>query len=134
MDTGIAAKIASGESEEGGCRLKPPFLQMNECSGELNQALVEESVRFMPPRQPYFLQNFVCFKKKLLVETIEKGQIMRVQFLAAKPLNYPRDFFVFLAHGFTLKGERETPKRFVEADSLPGVRLTPRAKSLTWAI
>src|SRR5437660_10795931 len=110
MDRRITNKVSVGEPQEGGRRREAASLKMNECSGELNQAPVERPLRFVPLWKPKLLQDFVRLEKELLVETFEKAQVMRIQILAVEPLDYRRDFFVLLAHEFTLKPEPEIPK------------------------
>ena len=54
------------------------FLQMDEGSGELNQALVEIPRGLPPDRQPEIFEDFMRFEIALPVEAIEPRQVTRI--------------------------------------------------------
>ena len=56
----------------------PAFLQMNESTSELNQAFIKVAIGAVPVFQPQFLQDFMGFEIKLLIETVEITQVMGV--------------------------------------------------------
>jgi hypothetical protein len=64
------------------------------------------------------------FKEQSLIETFEKSQIVRVEFLTLKPFDDHTDFRVNTAHGPTLKSERQNPKANVD-DSMVRLTLKP---------
>ncbi|SPE58738.1 hypothetical protein SBV1_2800013 [Verrucomicrobia bacterium] len=55
----------------------------------------------MPLRQPENLQHLVSFEETLLVETLEKGQVMRVQIPSSKGRDQRFDFLALVAQSET---------------------------------
>jgi len=55
-------------------------------------------------------QHFVCFVKKLMVETIKIAEVVRVQLLTVMLGNHFGNAFALAAHGFKLKSKIESLK------------------------
>jgi len=85
-------------------------LQMDECAGQLNQPLVKGAIRAVLVTKPKMFQYLVGFVKKLLVETMEIAEIMRVQFLPVMIGNHFGDAFALAAHGFKVKSNTQSLK------------------------
>ena len=72
VDCGIKLKICMRESQKGGCWLWPALLQMDKCTGQLDQPFVERAIGFAPLGQPERLEYFMRFVKELLIKAFEK--------------------------------------------------------------
>lgn|ERR1043166_851300 len=85
---------------------------MHESARELNQPLVERAVRFVPVREPQFLQHVVRLVKELPVEAVEESEVVGVQFLPAKGIYELRNVRALLAHAESLRtaGRGRKPK------------------------
>src|SRR5437868_1180977 len=94
----VFAQVGLRQFEERNRRARPVLLQMNESAGQLDQALIEQTVWTATLRQPNLFQDLVCLIKKLPVKTLEIAQIMSIQTLALELVNDRRDFSVLLAH------------------------------------
>src|SRR5215211_4114640 len=72
---------------------------MNECTGKLDQPLVESIVcALLAFREPKLLQDVVSFVEELAVKTFEVAEVMRRQILPVALLNQRRDLRTLLAH------------------------------------
>lgn len=80
----------------------PPFLNMNERAGQLDQSFVKKVLGLTPLSQPKLLQDLVGLEKQLLVETCKIPQIMSVQVPALEGLNQGSYFMAFVAHSMTI--------------------------------
>src|SRR6267142_6211407 len=50
------------------------------------------------------------FEEQSFVETFKKSEVVRIEFLTLKTLNYRSDFCIMSAHRLTLESESENPK------------------------
>ena len=78
-------------------------LQMNEGTGQLDQALVKRAVRAVPVAEPEMFQHFMGLVKKLFVETMEIAEIMRVQCPPVMRGGHGGDTFALAAHAPKVK-------------------------------
>ena len=83
----VFAQVGLCQFEEGGRRARAVFLQVNKRAGQLDQAFVKQTIRTLSLGQPKLLENFVGFKKKLPVETVEIAEVMSIEVLAAELVN-----------------------------------------------
>jgi hypothetical protein len=98
VDGGKFREIGAGELEErrGGCG--PALLQMDECAGKLDEALIKCGGRVAAVGQPEFLEDFVGFVEQLVVEALEEGKVMGIEIPPAAVLDEGRDFGGFIGH------------------------------------
>lgn len=94
-------------------------LQMDEGAGQLNQPLVKEAIRTVPVAKPKMFQYLVGFVKKLLVETMEIAEIMRVQLLPVMIGNHFGNAFALATHGLKVKFKVRSLKSKVVRISRP---------------
>jgi hypothetical protein len=92
MPVRVADEVGAREPEQRPRGLWPALLDMDERSGQLDQALEEIAVRALPHRQPERLQLVVGFVIELAIEAIEKRPVAR---LAAAPIVSGRRAFEF---------------------------------------
>ena len=110
MNARIFFEIGEGEFEQRGGGLRMVSLQMDERAGQLNQPLVKRAVRAVLVAEPEMFQHLVGLVKKLLVETMEIAEIMRIQFLPVMIGNHFGDAFALAAHGFKVKSKAQSLK------------------------
>src|SRR5688572_28638212 len=92
-------KVTARKFEQGRGRAQALFLQMNECAGELNQALVEAIIRAVASLpEPKFLQHVMRFIEHLPIEAFEVTNIVRGQILTPALFDQCGDFWTLLAH------------------------------------
>lgn len=87
VDGPVFLEIGTRQAQERAGRSQPALLDVNQCAGQLNEALIECTVGLRPLRQPDFFQNFVGFEEELAVEAIEECQVLGRQALSQKRLD-----------------------------------------------
>ncbi len=95
---GIFLEIGPGEFEQGGRGSQAVFLEVDECAGKLDEALIKCVFGAMPVREPELLEDFVGFKVKTAVEAFKKAEVMSIQILPAKGFDEGGDFGVLIGH------------------------------------
>src|SRR5438105_12408307 len=95
---------------------------MDECSRQLNQALVERPFRSAPFGQPAHLQHLMRLVKKLAIETFEVAQIMRVEFSPLKLSYRSRNLIALLTHKVLASICDQETSRAINSISLVGMR------------
>ena len=68
---------------------------MDERSGQLNQPFVETPIGFFALWKPKFLEDFVRFIIKLLIEALEVRKIMSIELSSLKLFDYCLDLLAF---------------------------------------
>src|SRR6266702_8206303 len=116
VNTWILLQIRLSQSEERRRRLRPAFLQMDECTRQLNEALVEESIGPLPLAEPKLLQHFVRLVEELPIKALEVPQIMGVKVASSKLRNQSRHLGAFGAHAHIIKAKVQNPKAKVQFD------------------
>jgi hypothetical protein len=96
--SGISAQVDLREFEQGNCRLAPLFLNVNECSSELNQPFVKEIVGLSALCQPQLFEHFVGLKEELPIKTLKETQIMSIEFTALMGMNQGGNLGGFMTH------------------------------------
>jgi hypothetical protein len=102
MHLRVSAQIRFGEFQERGRRLKPLFLDVDERTGELDQAFVEIPIRPLAVFEPKIFQDLMRLEEELSVETIEKRQVTGVSFAPAKRLRQRTHFAILATHALVL--------------------------------
>ena len=129
VNTRIIIEIGQGKFEQRGGRLCVIPLQMNKCTGQLDQPLVKRAVRAVPVAEPQMLQYFMGFVKKLLVETMEIAEIMWVQCLPVMMGGHFGDAFALAAHGLKVEFDVQSLKpKVVQIIRSPASCPAPREK------
>lgn len=106
----IFLKIAIRQFKKCRRRTQPLLLQMDKCTGQLNQSLIKRAVWAMAILKPKLFQHIMRFIKKPAIKTIEITDIMRIATTAAPLLHHLRHFFFFCTHtGNCFKRLRNLP-------------------------
>ena len=111
VNTWILLQIRLSQSEERRRRLRPAFLQMDECTRQLNEALVEESIGPLPLAEPKLLQHFVRLVEELPIKALEVPQIMGVKVASSKLRNQSRNLGPLGAHAQIINAPTRKEKR-----------------------
>ena len=64
----------------------------------------------MPVMNPQMFQHLVGFVKKLLVEAMEKTEVMRIEYSIIESLDHRGDAFALAAHRFKVKSKLQSLK------------------------
>ena len=110
--SGIAGKVGAGELEQGASGPEPVFLQVDKGAGKLKEAFVEFVIGAIALAEPKLIQDNVSFVKELLVEALERAEVVGVEGLPLTARDEGGDFVAFLsdlAHGGRVRhraGER----------------------------
>ena len=99
----IFFQIRLGQLEKRGRRTQPIFLQMHECTRQLNQSLVKRVIRPVPLGQPELFENIVRFVEKSAIEIVEVTGVMRIDLAAVQMADHLRNFCALDAHEFNLR-------------------------------
>jgi hypothetical protein len=110
MHGGVFAEIGVSEFEQRRAGAKAFLLQMYKRARQLNEPLEKVPIRPASVLEPEFLQHIVRFVKQLLIEAIEKAQIMGVQFPTLKGGDPRGNFPAFFAHPGSVATWRGGPK------------------------
>ncbi len=116
MNHWILLQIRLSQSQERRRRLRSAFLQMNECARQLNEALVEESIRPLPLAEPKLFQHFVRLVEELPIKALEVPQIMGVKVASSKLRNQSRNLGALGAHAHIIKAKVQNPRAKVQFD------------------
>jgi hypothetical protein len=114
VNCGVLAQVRLGEAEKGGGRFEAIFLQVDEGTGELDEALVEEVVRLAALRKPKFLEHVVGFVEELLIEAREVTEVMGVQTRPVQTSDHGGDAGAFFAHEGSLLAKSDSERLEVE--------------------
>jgi hypothetical protein len=101
----IFFQVVTGKLEQSGGGTEPVFLKMHERAGELDESLVKISIRAVSVFKPQMLQHIVRLEKKLMVETVEIGEIVCVQFPSLERFDHRGNAGAFFAHEIMLKSQ-----------------------------
>jgi hypothetical protein len=104
VKSGISAQVDLREFEQRDCRLAPLFLNVNECSGELNQPLIKEVVGLSALCQPQLFEHFVGLKEELPIKTLKITDIMSIELPALMGMNQGSNLGGFMTHGANATG------------------------------
>ena len=128
MNRWIFCQVGLGELEQSRGGPQTVLLQMNECPGELDEALVKIPVRAMPVFEPQILEHIVCLVEKPAVEAVKITKVMRVQFMSPEGFDHRGNAGAFVAHGFRIKSKARSPKSKValQIDNFPALRQSRR--------
>lgn len=75
----VEGEVGLGEPQEGVGRSKAVLLKVDECAGELDEALVEARVRAAAFREPERFEDFVGFEVIAAVEAGEPAGVMGIE-------------------------------------------------------
>jgi len=120
VEGGIFIEIGQGEFEQGGGGLRVVSLQVHKRAGQLDQPFEKIAVRATAVAEPEVLQHFMGLIKKLMIETVEIAEIMRVQFLTVMPGSHPGNAFALAAHRAKVKSRAQSLKPKVAPATEPG--------------
>ena len=87
------------QGEQSRSRTQTSLLHMNKSPGELNQALVEQTIGCVPIGQPELLENLVGLVEQLPIKALDKRyQVPGVVLIATSGSDQLADSLRFAAH------------------------------------
>jgi hypothetical protein len=98
VDGGIFPEVGLGEFEQRGRGPQTVFLQVDERTRKLNEALIEGMFRAMAVREPELFENFMGFEEKAAIEAFKKAEIMGIQILSVALFDKGDDLGIFFGH------------------------------------